>query len=195
MPVLSMATTTGKKKAPKRFGIPFRAEHGLSYGANTLINIAEIAHILYLDGYENLFEYKSKARINETSGEIESGTVEKSLEWVLLKFRENFMLRDAPAIYPNGIADNQENTDTVIHFCNNTNREKLGTNKVVGRMYNPVAIINRYYKNLLIKQMYNFNDDFGNMCELADNEVEIRPGPNGVLPGALFQYSDADENY
>ena len=176
-------------------GIPVRAEHGLSYGANTLINIAEIAHILYLDGYENLFEYRSKARINETSGEIETGTVEKSLEWVLLKFRENFMLRNAPAIYPNGIDDDQENTDTVIHFCNNTNREKLGTARVVGRMYNPAAIINRYYKNPLIKQMYNFNNNVGNMCEFTDNRVDIRPGPHGVLPSALFQYADADENY
>jgi len=153
-------------------GIPVRAEHGLSYGANTLINIAEIAHILYLDGYENLFEYR-----------------------VLLKFRENFMLRNAPAIYPNGIDDDQENTDTVIHFCNNTNREKLGTARVVGRMYNPAAIINRYYKNPLIKQMYNFNNNVGNMCEFTDNRVDIRPGPHGVLPSALFLYSDADENY
>ena len=30
--------------------------------------------------------------------------------------------------------------------------------------------------------MYNVNDDFGNICGLANNEVEIRPGPHGVLP-------------
>ena len=176
-------------------GIPVRAEHGLSYGANTLINIAEIAHILYLDGYENLFAYKSKARINESSGEIESGTVEKSLEWVLLKFRENFMLDNSPAIYPLAVSDNQENTDTVIHFCKNTNREKLGTNRVVGRMYNPAAIINRYYKNPLIKEIYNASDDYGNLCGFVDANVETRPGPHGVSPGTLFLYSDADENY
>ena len=38
------------------------------------------------------------------------------------------------------------------------NREKLGTSIVVGRMYNPVAIINHYYKKPLIKEMYNFSE-------------------------------------
>lgn len=176
-------------------GIPVKAEHGLSYGANSLINIAEIAHILYLDGYENLFNYRSKARINESSGEIETGTVEKSLEWVLLKFRDNFMLDSAPAIYPLGLSNAQKTSDTVIHFCNNTHRQKVGGGRVVGRMYNPAAIINRYYKNPQIKEIYNFNDDFGNMCGYADSQLEIRPGPHGIAPGMLFQYSDAHEKY
>jgi len=173
--------------------VPVKAEHGLSYGANSLINIAEMAHILYLDGHENLYEYKSKAKINEESGEIEEGSVEKSLEWVLLKFRENFMLNDAPEIYPLGLTSDQQNTDTVIHFCANTHRGKLGTSRIVGRMYSPAAIINSYYKNPLIKEIYNASQDYGNLCGYEDTKLEIRPGPHGVSSGALFLYSDADE--
>ena len=105
------------------------------------------------------------------------------------------MLDDSPAIYPLAVSDNQENTDTVIHFCNNTSREKLGGNRVVGRMYGPAAIINRYYRNPLIKEIYNASDDYGNLCGFADTNVEIRPGPHGISPGTLFQYSDADEDY
>lgn len=176
-------------------GIPVKAVAGLAYGANTLVNIVEMAHILYLDGYENLFEYRSLARINEESGEIEEGTVEKSLEWVLLSFRKNFMLADAPEIYPSGLTEEESNSDTVIHFCNNTHREKLGTNRVIGRMYNPAVITNRYYKNPLIKEIYNFSNDYGNICELVDTNLEIVPGPHGISPSLLFQYSDADESY
>ncbi|MBX2846805.1 MAG: hypothetical protein KTR16_00680 [Acidiferrobacterales bacterium] len=182
-------------QAGMALGIPVKAEHGLSYGANSLVNIAEIAHILYLAGYDNLFEYRSKARINQASGEIEAGSVEKSLEWVLLKFRENFMLASSPAIYPLGLSTEQRNTDTVIHFCKNTHREKVGGNRVVGRMYMPAAIINRYYKNPMIKDIYNASESFGNLCGYVDTELEIRPGPHGILPGALFQYSDAKEDY
>lgn len=176
-------------------GIPLKAESGLGYGANSLINIAEIAHVLYLDGYENLFEYRSKAKINEDSGEIETGNVEKSLEWVLLKFRDNFMSDDSPEIYPLGLADAQENTDTVIHFCKNTHREKLGTSRLVGLMYNPAVIVNRYYKNPLIKDIYNASENHGNLCGFVDINVETRPGPHSISPGNLFQYSDADEDY
>jgi len=43
--------------------------------------------------------------------------------------------------------------------------------------------------------MYNFNQYYGNMCEYNDLEIEIRPGPHGILPATLFQYSDADEMY
>ena len=168
---------------------------GISYGANTLVNISEIVHILYLGGYENLFEYKSKARINPDTGAIESGTVERSLEWVFLKFRENFMLNSSPAIYPLGLADNLEGSLTVIHFCKSTFHESMGKPKVVGRMYHPAVIVNRYYKNPLIKDMYNFSDDYGNICKYPDTDLEIRPGPHGILPATLFQYSDADEDY
>lgn len=177
------------------YGIPVKAEHGLSYGANSLVNIAEIVHVLYLDGHENLYEYKSRAKINEDSGEIEVGSVEKSLEWVLLKFRQNFMLENSPAIYPLGLTESQKNTDTVVHFCRNTHREKVGGGRVVGRMYNPAAIINRHYKNPLIKQMYNASEDYGNLCEFVDTNIELRPGPHGISPGTLFQYSDADLDY
>ena len=62
-------------------------------------------------------------------------------------------------------------------------------------MYQPAAIANRYYKNSRIKQMYNFNDDFGNICKFTDNILDIRSGPHGISPAALFQYSDADEEY
>lgn len=163
---------------------------GITYGANTLVNVAEIAHILYLDGYENLFEYKSKARINPSDGAIELGTVEKSLEWTLLKFRENFMLENSPDIYPNGLSDNQEGADTVIHFCKSTINYTA-----VGRIYNPAAIINRYYKNPLIKEVYNASDDYGNLCGYPDINLDARSGPHGISPGILFQYSDANDSY
>ncbi len=176
-------------------GIPIKAESGLGYGANSLINIAEIANVLYLSGYENLFEYRSKTKINEGSGEIEIGVVEKSLEWVLLKFRENFMLEDSPPIYPRGVSDAQENTDTVIHFCKNTHREKFGGLRLVGLMYNPAVIINRYYKNPLIKDIYNASENYGNLCGFVDTKIETRPGPHNISPGTLFQYSDAHEEY
>lgn len=188
-------SSDASSQASMDIGIPLKAESGLGYGANSLINIADIANVLYLDGYENLFEYRSKAQINEDSGEIETGTVEKSLEWVLLKFRDNFMLHDSPAIYPLGLTDEQENTDTVIHFCNNTHREKLGTLRLVGLMYNSSVIINRYYKNSLIKDMYNASENHGNLCGFVDTNIETRPGPHSISPGNLFQYSDADENY
>ena len=178
--------------------------HGLGYGANSLLAITEIAHILYLDGYENLFEYRSKARVNplarysdlrnETDvAIIEEGPVERSLEWVFLKFRENFMLDSAPAIYPSDVPDGQENTETVIHFCTNTSL--IGRSRFVGRMYQPSAIANRYYKNSTIKDIYNFNDDFGNICEFVETILDIRSGPHNILPATLFQYSDVNEDY
>jgi len=105
------------------------------------------------------------------------------------------MLENSPEIYSHVVPDGQENTDNIIHFCKNTNREKLGTNRVVGRMYHPAAILNRYYKNPIIKDIYNASDDYGNLCGYRDTNLEINPGPLGVLPGALFQYSDADEEY
>jgi len=175
----------------------------LGYAANTLLNMTEIAHVLYLDGYEDLFAYKSRARINPDAdfsdlrkedglSIIEEGPEERSLEWVFLQLRKNFMLSSAPEIYPLNLADNDESTNTVIHFCSNTIRDR---SKFVGRMYQPAAIANRYYKNSRIKEMYNFNDDFGNMCEFTDDILDIRSGPHGILPAALFQYSDADEVY
>jgi len=175
----------------------------LGYAANTLLNMTEIAHILYHDGYEDLFAYKSRARINPDADfsdlrngngltTIEAGPIERSLEWVFLQFRKNFMLRNAPNIYPLDLADDKESTDTVIHFCNSTKRT---TSRFVGRMYQPAAIANRYYKNSKIKEMYNFNEDFGNICEFEDTILDIRSGPHSISPATLFQYSDADEDY
>ena len=43
--------------------------------------------------------------------------------------------------------------------------------------------------------MYNFNDDFGNICKFTDTILDIRSGPHGISPATLFQYSDADEDY
>merc|ERR1711879_318995 len=72
---------------------------GLGYVANTLVNVAEIAHILYHDGYANLFDFKTKTTFDRNSGAIIQGSVEKDLEWMMLKIRKNFMLDNSPAIY------------------------------------------------------------------------------------------------
>lgn len=159
--------------------------YGLAYGANSLVNIAEIAHILHFDGYTNLFEFETSITINPDSGDIITGSVSKSLEWVLLSFRENFMLSDAPAIYPR--ENTIEDSTNVIHLCLNDGSEYAS--QVVGRFYSSAAILNSYYNNPLIQEMYA--SEYGNICGVVANE-QIRHGPHSVAPSFLFQYAASE---
>lgn len=156
--------------------------HGLAYGANTLVNVAEIARLLNEAGYVNLFEYESKATIDQVTGGVATGSVEKSLEWVMMKFKENFMDAGAQKIYP--LENTDKSATQVIHFCLN---EDSRVRDLAVRMYSSAAIINGYYNNDNIRKIYA--SETGNLCGVT-NSNELRPGPNGIAPGFLFQYAD-----
>lgn len=155
--------------------------YGIAYGANTIINLSEITHLLHQDGYVNLFEYKSYATMDFTDGSIIAGSTEKSLEWVFLKFRENFMLESSAPIYP--VENTEEVPTQLIHFCLNPDSE---SKKTIGRILAPAYIVNNYYKNPLIAEIYGTTK--GNICGFDANTLELRAGPNGIAPGYLFQY-------
>lgn len=158
--------------------------YGLAYGANTLVNAAEIAHILYKDGYTNLFEYKSNITIDPLTGDIMQGDVEKSLDWVLFKFRENFMELDSDIIFPLG--DVSGDMSKAIHFC--LSEDPVVPTYVI-RMYSSAAILNNYYQNSTLKEIYA--SPIGNLCGVNDNS-QLRQGPHSIAPGFLFQYADVN---
>jgi hypothetical protein len=155
---------------------------GLAYGANTLANVVEIAHVLHLHGYENLFEFETRVGLNTTSGDIlpDCG-VTKSLEWVFLSFLRNYMLPNSTLIYP---ADGTASPDQALHFCLS---EDFETRETVIRMYFSAAMANYYYKNPLIESMY-FAHPGGNFCNFTENNSNLVVGPLGKLPSALLQY-------
>lgn len=155
--------------------------YGLAYGANTLINIAEMAHVLKESGYVDLFAYRARTTIDPETGDIIEGHVFKDIQWVMLKFRENFMLESSSSIYPLG--NTEENLDQIIHVCKNT---KPDAQQVVGRFYSVAALINLHYKNPKIKELYA--SERGNLCGIIANS-QIRAGPHGVIPSALFMYA------
>jgi hypothetical protein len=168
---------------------------GLAYGANSLINVAEIAHTLHFDNYVNLFEYKTTTTIDPLTGDIETGLIEKDLEWVMLKMRENFMLDSSPVIYTcsnntGACFNNNEVEDQKVHLCQNSITIAQGT---PGRFYGPAALLNKYYENQLIKEVYG--SSYGNICGVdgAREEPEINTqlghGPQAMAPSFLFQYA------
>ena len=55
-------------------------------------------------------------------------------------------------------------------------------------MYSSASIINNYYKNPLIKQMYASSK--GNMCGFSDSTLELTVGPHGISPSSQFMYAD-----
>ena len=155
--------------------------YGIAYGANTLLNAVEISHVLHQDGYANLFEYKSYATLNPSNGSIIAGSVQKSLEWVFLKFRENFMLSGSPQIYP--YRNTNDVSTQLINFCLNPS---LDSKKTIGRMLAASYMVNRYYGNPLIDEIHGTTK--GNICGFDASTLELRAGPNSIAPGYLFQY-------
>ena len=95
--------------------------------------------------------------------------------------RENFMELDAPKIYA---LDNYyyEVPTQLIHYCSNTDTD---AKKMIGRMLAPAAMINRYYQNSMIAEIYD--SEKGNICGFDTSTLDTRSGPSGVAPGYLFQ--------
>lgn len=159
---------------------------GLGYVAYTTQNVVEIAHILYHDHYDNLYEYKSLASNNTVDGSIVTGTVEKSLEWIALKIKENHIDLTATDIYPIGATIG---TDKVMHYikCTEPAHNGISVTSTYGLLKAPFYMLNNYFQNPLIEEVYD--QPRGNPLNALDNTLRLAVGPAGINPSNLFQYA------
>jgi len=169
---------------------PNRPQGGLGYLGDTMMRIAEIARILFLDGYENLFEFKTSLYINDLDGSLVQGNVNKSLEWAIMKIRKNFMENDSPKVYPYGSSGNS--TDILMHYGLSTNLQVLG-HRV--RLAESASVANIYYNNSNIRPIYlpSSGNIVGFPSEVTTNgSYGTWNSVGGTLPGFMFMYAGID---
>jgi hypothetical protein len=146
--------------------------------------------LLYYDGYENLFDYKTDVYIDPNSGILKKGGVERGLEWAMLNFINNFLDSNAPDIYPHGSTGS--NTDILIHYCDATPGSDQTRHRAKPGL--PASIANKYYNNPKIRNIY-WGDGGGGLAGYPSNPstqgvFNAWTGTGGTYPGYMFMYAE-----
>jgi hypothetical protein len=168
--------------------LPNNPQKGLGYTPSTTANAASVARILYLDGFENLFDYKTDVYLSKGGNIVQAEGLSKSLEWAILQqFRNNLLETDAPAIYPYNSSGTSN--DILMHYCNANSSSSQIRHRI--KPGEPSAIANIYYNNSKIRGVY-WPD--GSLCGYPSDPstqgiFNAWTGTDGQYPGYMFMYA------
>jgi len=162
-------------------------EKGLGYVASSTSNAAMVAKVLYLDGYENLFDYTTDICLDQNTGALAKGKTIKSLEWAILQIRSKFMDSDSPDLYPRGTTGTS--FDLLMHYSKSTVNSGQWKHRV--KPGEPSSIANWYYNNPQIKDMHWPGGGLSNYPPKPSSQgiFQAWTGTDGQFPGYLFMYA------
>lgn len=164
-----------------------RPNYGLGYWGYSYLNILEISHKLKHTNFDMLFDYKTKTNMSGIDGSMVEGTTEKSLEWIAVKFVENFLMSSSPSIYPYGSV--VQDLSTVINmFTSTSTTGDFGAIALSGRVITALRVANKVFSNTTISSVLTGTN--GNKFGWSDLVTNQRPGALGVQPTNFFQYAD-----
>jgi len=165
---------------------------GLGYTPSTTANVAGVARVLYLNEFENLFDYTTDTHlVSATGGITETPDLNKSLSWAIIQqFRENFLESDADDIYPYGSTGTS--TDILIHYCDATPDSNQTKHRV--KPGEPASIANVYYDDNAIRGVYWADETLcGYPSSPSTQGIFLAwNGTDGQYPAYMFMYADLE---
>ncbi len=160
-------------------GVP---DQGLKYGNNTLMEMIETAHILKINGYEDLFTYSTQFGLGGT----DSPGIDKSLEWACLAVKNYVDLTKSTHVAH----------ESAIDLYRHTYRDAGNYNGGPSLNYiNPLAIMDVHYtgEGDVFKEAYYpipASSYPYPSNPISNGPYSIFTGVAGTLPGTLFMYAD-----
>ena len=171
--------------------IPSQPWRGMGYIMNSTQTPIVIAKILYINGYENLYDFTTGVYVNLSGQKTVDPVKFKSLRWLVEKqFVDNLMKSNSLNIYPYGTTGTS--TDILMHYCNAT--EGSDQRRHRNKVSEPAGMANQYYNSDKIRSMYMPPGTEG-LCGFVSNSTSqgaflTYHGSDGQYPSFMFAYCD-----